>query len=143
MVARHVVVLTRIRKPVILKLVQVKAKNLILPSIVSNPLYLFVECKDKMGRMCSFMKEACGSEEFVKVRCQKTCGICKEAPTDCKQSSWGEWSKCSKSCGNGLQERTRTIVTEAQNGGKACVGNNKHSRLCNNGGCPGIKSKEI
>ena len=95
------------------------------------------------------MKWACGfslipaMKDFVKVNCRKTCGICKGAPTDCKHSSWGEWSKCSKSCGNGLQERTRTIVTEAQNGGKACVGNNKHSRLCNNRGCPGIKSKEI
>ena len=138
MVVRPVVVLTRIRKTVILKLVQVKAKNLILPSIVSNPLYLFVECKDIYGGLCSFMKGNCGSVELVKVNCQKTCGLCK---VDCKHSSWGEWSKCSKSCGNGLQERTRTIVTEAQNGGKACVGNNKDSRLCNNRGCPGIKSK--
>ena len=93
------------------------------------------------------MKWACGfslipaMKEFVKVNCRKTCGICKGAPTDCKHSSWGEWSKCSKSCGNGLQERTRTIVTEAQNGGKACVGNTKDTRLCNNRGCPGIKSK--
>ena len=90
------------------------------------------------------MKWACGlgfMKEIVTVSCRKTCGICKGAPTDCKHSSWGEWSKCSKSCGNGLQERTRTIVTEAQNGGKACVGNNKDSRLCNNRGCPGIKSK--
>ena len=137
MVARHVVVLTRIRKPVILKLVQVKAKNLILPSIVSNPLYLFVECKDKIGGECSVMKGACGSVEFVKINCQKTCGICKEAPTDCKQSSWGEWSKCSKSCGKGVQERTRTIVTPAKNGGKACSGPNKEEKACNIEACPG------
>ena len=93
------------------------------------------------------------AKEFVSQSCRKTCGICtggkkkikigKLEATDCKHSSWGEWSKCSKSCGNGLQERTRTIVTEAQNGGKACVGNNKDSRLCNNRGCPGIKSKYI
>ena len=58
-------------------------------------------------------------------------------------SSWGGWSKCSKSCGNGLQERTRTIVTAAKNGGNACNDANKDTRLCNNGGCPGTKSKEI
>ena len=113
--------------------------------LVTNFLYLFVECKDKRGG-CAAMKSFCGSsidfmKAFVKVNCPKTCGICKGAPTDCKHSSWGEWSKCSKSCGNGLQERTRTIVTEAQNGGKACVGNTKDTRLCNNRGCPGIKSK--
>ena len=80
---------------------------------------------------------------FMTLNCRKTCGICKVAPTDCKYSSWGEWAKCSKSCGDGSQERTRTIVTASQNGGKACDGSNKDTRNCNNGGCPGMKSKVI
>ena len=45
------------------------------------------------------MKSFCGRDSmkaFVTVYCRKTCNICKGAPTDCKHSSWGEWSKCSK-----------------------------------------------
>ena len=114
-------------------------------------MHFFVElCEDKEkfcnAKLCSFGTKT--TKAFVSENCRKTCGICKNIgssksqATDCKQSSWGEWSKCSKSCGKGVQERTRTIVTKAQNGGKACVGNNKHSRLCNKRGCPGIKSKD-
>ena len=110
-------------------------------------MYLFVECKDKFG-ICASMKAILGCvrddlKVFMTLNCRKTCGICKVAPTDCKYSSWGEWAKCSKSCGDGSQERTRTIVTASQNGGKACDGSNKDTRNCNNGGCPGMKSKVI
>ena len=84
-------------------------------------------------------------------KCRKTCGICKggkkkigslkSQATDCKQSSWGEWSKCSKSCGKGVQERTRTIVTPAKNGGKACSVPNKEGKACNTEACPGKNQK--
>ena len=87
------------------------------------------------------------TKEHVTKNCRKTCGICKGGKeeiksselqaTDCKQSSWGEWSKCSKSCGKGVQERTRTIVTPAKNGGKACSGPNKEEKACNIEACPG------
>ena len=36
-----------------------------------------------------------------------------------------------------MQERTRTIVKAAQNGGKACSGPNKEKKPCNNRACPG------
>ena len=64
---------------------------------------------------------------------------------NCAWSNWGKFSECNKSCGSGdgSQERTRTIVTASQNGGKACDGSNKDTRNCNNGGCPGMKSKVI
>ena len=84
--------------------------------------------------------------------CKKTCGICKSKKiksfgsskskvTDCKWSAWDQWSSCSKTCGRGLQEITRTVAISAKNGGRACVGSNKDSRLCNNGACKGIKAK--
>merc|ERR1719510_1176368 len=80
-------------------------------------------------------------KEFVTVSCRKTCGICKVVPIDCKHSSWGEWSKCSKSCGKGVQERTRTIVTPAKNGGKACSVPNKEGKACNTEACPECKDE--
>jgi len=47
---------------------------------------------------------------------------CEEAacPTDCKVSEWSGWSKCSAVCDSGVQERTRSALTEAKNGGDAC-----------------------
>ncbi|CAK0904702.1 unnamed protein product [Prorocentrum cordatum] len=41
---------------------------------------------------------------------------------DCKLSSWGEWTQCSKSCGTGWHSRMRRVVQEARYGGKACSG---------------------
>ena len=59
---------------------------------------------------------------------------------DCKWSAWGKWSLCSKSCGNGLQERNRTKATKAKHGGKECAGSNNERISCNNGNCPGTTS---
>lgn len=41
-------------------------------------------------------------------------------PLDCKMSSFGEWSACSKTCGTGEQLRERTTLQQPQRGGKAC-----------------------
>ena len=60
-------------------------------------------------------------------------------PVDCKWSTWSNWSSCSKTCGNGLQERKRTKPTRAENGGKECIGNNNETRSCNEGFCTGKK----
>ncbi|KAG6460168.1 hypothetical protein O3G_MSEX011822 [Manduca sexta] len=39
---------------------------------------------------------------------------------DCQVSTWGEWTKCSVTCGVGYQERTRTILREASLTGAPC-----------------------
>lgn len=39
---------------------------------------------------------------------------------DCQVSPWSEWSKCTKTCGIGYQERTRTVLTEPAPGGAPC-----------------------
>ncbi|CAH0628560.1 unnamed protein product [Chrysodeixis includens] len=49
---------------------------------------------------------------------------------DCQVSAWGEWSKCSVSCGTGYQERTRTIVTPPSPGGAACPRSMARRRRC-------------
>ena len=53
----------------------------------------------------------------------------------CKWSSWGRWSKCSKSCGGGSQKRQRTVAKTDKHGGKACVGSNTERKTCNTQKC--------
>lgn len=55
-------------------------------------------------------------------------------PLDCVTSAWAQWGTCSKSCGEGSQERTRTIVTLAAHGG-AC-GALSQRRFCQDKPCP-------
>ena len=47
--------------------------------------------------------------------------------------AWTSWSKCSISCGTGLQTRTRTCG--------ACPGSTQESQLCTNGNCTGKTAK--
>lgn len=60
-------------------------------------------------------------------------------PKDCELSEWSAWSDCSKSCGTGEQNRSRTIVGEPQKGGKACppVERLTEKRACNTQVCQG------
>ena len=44
---------------------------------------------------------------------------------------WGAWSTCSESCGDGVQQRTRTCE-----GGTFCIGDGDDERSCSNGDCP-------
>ncbi|CAG9563203.1 unnamed protein product [Danaus chrysippus] len=48
---------------------------------------------------------------------------------DCVVSPWGDWSRCSVTCGVGYQERTRTIVTPAA-GGASCPSRLVRRRRC-------------
>ena len=64
-------------------------------------------------------------------------------PINCEVSEWSEWSNfgsCSADCGGGKQqqERTRSITTNASNGGTACPTNLKETKEidCNTQACP-------
>ena len=56
---------------------------------------------------------------------------------DCQWNNFDDWTACSKTCGSGQQSRTRTIMTEADNGGAACTGATKETRECNTDSCTG------
>jgi len=50
-------------------------------------------------------------------------------------SGWSSWSKCTKTCGGGVQTATRTVVVESAHGGRACpVLSNQQA--CNTQVCP-------
>lgn len=56
-------------------------------------------------------------------------------PVDCVVSDWSPWGPCSATCGSGVSRRTRTVKTNALNGGKACPGL-AEERPCQDKPCP-------
>ncbi|KAL9955604.1 hypothetical protein ACROYT_G036949 [Oculina patagonica] len=54
-------------------------------------------------------------------------------------SQWGDWTKCSVSCGTGQRSRSRTCTNPPpSSGGKDCsgLGPDKETGECDSGGCP-------
>ncbi|XP_021389219.2 papilin isoform X1 [Lonchura striata] len=50
--------------------------------------------------------------------------------------SWGEWSKCSRSCGGGVSFRQRRCYSQRTEGPSSCVGPTRSYRSCNIQNCP-------
>ena len=61
-----------------------------------------------------------------------------DCPVNCEWGSYGDWSSCSVSCGEGEKSRTRPVAIAASNGGQACAGNATEKMVCNEAACPGI-----
>ena len=57
-------------------------------------------------------------------------------PKDCIWGEFDQWTPCSKSCGGGVQSRTRSKSQEAENGGTPCIGESMEENACNTQGCP-------
>jgi len=57
-------------------------------------------------------------------------------PIPCVYSPWSNWSMCSTSCGDGVRERTRTVVVPAQNNGTCPTTAMLEEQMCNLQPCP-------
>jgi uncharacterized protein YegL len=64
---------------------------------------------------------------------QKKCNQIK-CPVDCVMSEWSDYSKCTRDCEGGVQQRSRSILTNAKNGGTYCE-DPTEVQACNTGSC--------
>lgn len=55
----------------------------------------------------------------------------KPCPIDCKWAAWGDWSPCSKTCGDGVEMRSRFKDSVGKYGGEICSGQANETRACN------------
>lgn len=68
----------------------------------------------------------------------RACNLHK-CPVDGGYSSWGAFSRCSKSCGGGTRSRTRSCTNPtAKYGGRSCsrLGASRETQHCGTGACP-------
>jgi len=61
------------------------------------------------------------------------CGQYK-CPVDCKMSEWSGWSKCTKECGGGARQRTRSVLQKPNHGGRVCD-TPVEAEACGTGSC--------
>ena len=59
-------------------------------------------------------------------------------PVNCEWSSYGNWSECSVTCGNGQKRSNRTILKPALHGGIDCEGNSSKVEKCISEACIGM-----
>ena len=62
---------------------------------------------------------------------------------DCRWSSFGNWSTCSKTCGKGYKTSKRYQMNNATHGGKECEGKRVKTAQCNLTICPGIRQQKL
>merc|ERR1712078_519038 len=59
----------------------------------------------------------------------------KECPVDCTWAQWGDWSDCSKTCGDGTRTKKRRKDVKEAHGG-VCKGTDKEKESCKDKECP-------
>lgn len=97
--------------------------------------YRSVECEGENGTVID--KKYC-SDYDATLR-SRDCEI--PCPIDCVMGDWSEWSRCTPDCGIEAKiQRTREIVTPAQNGGRKCP-EGSQSRPCGDAPCYGYSLK--
>ncbi|XP_057298019.1 SCO-spondin-like isoform X2 [Hydractinia symbiolongicarpus] len=88
-------------------------------------------------RSCTSPSPAHGGDDCVGETSEtRQCKI-KECPVNGGLSPWTEFGACDKTCGDGVETRTRTCTHPAPaHGGKNCVGRTLESRSCKVKECP-------
>ena len=72
-------------------------------------------------------------ENRVTLDLEQDCSV--KCDVDCIQSSWSDWSECSSSCGYGVHNRTRSVMTGPQEVGRKC-GPSLENDICFIKPCP-------
>lgn len=54
---------------------------------------------------------------------------------DCKVTDWSPWSQCDVSCGSGMKEKSRQIMTQPENGGRRCPKRLHKKKSCTRSPC--------
>ncbi|KAG9492782.1 hypothetical protein GDO78_000989 [Eleutherodactylus coqui] len=67
----------------------------------------------------------------------RTCNNTAACPVEGIWLDWGPWGRCSVTCSNGTQQRTRKCSSISQAGGE-CKGQQTDSRECSNTDCPAL-----
>jgi hypothetical protein len=57
-------------------------------------------------------------------------------PFHCKVSEWGDWSTCSKSCGEGMKQRKREVASQSQDMSDFTCPSSMQTQICNWQPCP-------
>ncbi|XP_030820234.1 adhesion G protein-coupled receptor B2 isoform X1 [Camarhynchus parvulus] len=66
----------------------------------------------------------------------RTCNNTATCPVEGQWLPWGAWSRCSVTCANGTQQRTRRCSVSAPQGWAECRGAHADARECSNPTCP-------
>ncbi|XP_015775278.1 PREDICTED: coagulation factor VII-like isoform X3 [Acropora digitifera] len=92
-------------------------------------------CLDKNNFCSGWAKrgECRSNPAYMLANCKRSCRVC----VDGNWGAWNGWSACSRSCGTGLQKRTRTCSNPVpKGGGRSCSGSNQQMRNCKVRDCP-------
>ena len=101
--------------------------------------------RSAFGEVCEDTHPACGAfmaagfctsrdpttKSNMNKTCRRTCGFCTPSKPWLNYSQWTQWSQCSKSCGMGLQRRSRTCPVAGK-----CLGEDDETKMCNMDPCP-------
>jgi hypothetical protein len=79
--------------------------------------------------------EACPDAEDASRKKTEACNS-DPCPVDCVLTAFGAWGDCSVTCGDGTRSKTRSVETEAANGGAECTGELSVEETCHAGHCP-------
>jgi len=93
-------------------------------------------CSRSCGQGTITRTRSCSASKIVGKPClgkSQESRVCKtkKCPAPFAWSTWGSWSSCTKSCGEGRSERQRSCT-----GGSGCSGDGIETRLCNSNSCP-------